>query len=91
MSCFEGEGRIDGYGSEHMRKFKSRCWNCFDLAPWMQWVAFDVAFSNPFGFVKTAYDVGGLVGSWRKLMTLADTLSIFSELFHSYSSLDFSR
>lgn len=65
-----------------MEKLQSGCGEGFNLAPWMQFVAFvtaiDVAFS--LSFVKTGSDVGGLIGTLHKLNPLTKTLVILPEV-----------
>jgi hypothetical protein len=77
----KSEEKVDGHVSELMGKLQSGCGKVFDLAPWIQFVAFDVAmdvtFSRPLGFVKTGSDVKGLIRALHTLNPLAGTLAIF--------------
>ena len=79
-----------------MEFFDQLAKNCnnaiFDLAPWTQYVTFDIAmemmFSNPVGFVKAGRDVNGIITTLHSLFTIAGVLGLYpwiaSLLFHPW-------
>ena len=56
----------------------------FDLAPWTQYIAFDIVmdmlFSNPPGFLDRGKDVDGLIASLHALLVTASIVASFSIL-----------
>ena len=83
-NVLKSEEEVDRHVSELMKQFSAKCGTIFDIAPWTQWAAFDiamdVAFSNPLGFIKSGSDVGGLIGSLHELLTGAGSIALFPSI-----------
>ncbi|KAF2100311.1 cytochrome P450 [Rhizodiscina lignyota] len=80
-NIIKSEGKVDSHITELMQQFSARCGTVFDMAPWTQWAAFDIAmdmaFSNPIGFVKAGHDVNGLIDSLHELLTGTGIIALF--------------
>ena len=80
-SILKNEQKMDKHVSDLMEQFSEKSGTTFDLAPWTQWAAFDIAmdmaFSNPIGFIESGSDVGGLIHSLHQLLTAAGTIALF--------------
>jgi cytochrome P450 len=78
------EDKVDGHVSELMKQFSARCGTMFDLAPWMQWTAFDIAmdaaFSSPLGLIKSRKDIGGLIHLLLTLLTGVGIIALFPSI-----------
>lgn len=80
-NVLKGEDKVDGHVSDLMDQFAKRCNTIFDIAPWTQWVAFDIvmdaAFSRTLGFVKSASDVNNFIAGLHVLLPGAATIALF--------------
>jgi hypothetical protein len=77
----KNESSMDKQVMAFMDQMKKRCNVIFDIAPWAQFAAFDVAmemmFTEPAGFLKEGRDVDGLIGSLRGLFTFVGVLGLY--------------
>lgn len=77
----KSESKMDSHIRELMSQLGKRTGTIFDLAPWTQWIAFDivmdVTFSKPMGFVAEARDVGGLIEALHNTFTVASIAGLF--------------
>ena len=77
----KNESKIDTHVSELMEQFKRQEGGVFDIAPWTQFAAFDIAmdmaFSEPVGFIRSGYDVDNLIRSLHQLLVGANVTATF--------------
>lgn len=83
-NVLKSESKVDDHVAMLMKQLAAKSGVAFDLAPWTQWAAFDIAmdvsFSNPLGFVKSGSDVNGLIDSLHSLLTTAGVIALFPRM-----------